>query len=196
MEESGWIRRGMFVGGLGAAQFAMTAAVDMLRSLRKPSNDPKLESVHLAATDPANPYGTLLPWPRQEDETAHGMARTGGASVILVEGALTAFLRRNNPALRVFLPDEEPERTAYARALSAELARLAQRYQQTSRQGLLIGEINGGPAREHMLARFLQKAGFVETPMGFMMRRTDHKRSTQNADSEPESIEQDVTETA
>ena len=34
MEENGWIRRGMFVAGLGAAQFAHTSAIDMLRSLR------------------------------------------------------------------------------------------------------------------------------------------------------------------
>src|SRR6202011_6050587 len=34
MEDSGWVRRGMFVAGTGAAQFAMPAAVDMLRSLR------------------------------------------------------------------------------------------------------------------------------------------------------------------
>ena len=62
MEESGWIRRGMFVAGMGAAQFAMSSAVEMLRSLR---NDPeKAEAVHLASTDPANPYGALLPWPR------------------------------------------------------------------------------------------------------------------------------------
>ena len=61
MEENGWIRRGMFVAGMGAAQFAMTAAVDMLRSLRAEPERP--EALHLAASDPANPYGSLLPWP-------------------------------------------------------------------------------------------------------------------------------------
>ena len=66
MEDSGRIRRGMFVAGMGAAQFAMPAAVDMLRSLRlEPA---KAEVVYLAATDPANPYGALLPWPRAEAE--------------------------------------------------------------------------------------------------------------------------------
>src|SRR5205814_1755654 len=61
MEESGWIRRGMFVAGLGAAQFAMTSAVDMLRSLRTVPEHP--EAVYVAASDPANPYGAVLPWP-------------------------------------------------------------------------------------------------------------------------------------
>lgn len=64
MEDSGWVRRGMFVAGLGAAQFAMTSAVDMLRSLGV--NSSMSEAVYLAASDPANPYGTLLPWPRGE----------------------------------------------------------------------------------------------------------------------------------
>ena len=61
MEDNGWVRRGMFVAGLGAAQFAMPAAVDMLRSLRVDPASP--EALHLAAADPANPYGTLIPWP-------------------------------------------------------------------------------------------------------------------------------------
>ena len=34
MEESGKVRRGYFVADLGATQFAMPAAVDLLRSLR------------------------------------------------------------------------------------------------------------------------------------------------------------------
>ena len=64
MEDSGLVRRGMFVAGMGAAQFAMPAAVDMLRSLRSEPESP--EVLFLAATDPANLYGTLLPWPGRE----------------------------------------------------------------------------------------------------------------------------------
>jgi ATP-dependent helicase Lhr and Lhr-like helicase len=56
----------MFVAGLGAAQFAMPSAVDMLRSLRTEPQTP--EAIFLAATDPANPYGTLLHWPRKDSE--------------------------------------------------------------------------------------------------------------------------------
>ncbi|HXS93564.1 MAG TPA: DEAD/DEAH box helicase, partial [Candidatus Limnocylindrales bacterium] len=82
MEESGWVRRGMFVAGMGAAQFATAAAVDMLRSLRRPGE--RAEAVHLAASDPANPYGALLPW--SEESSDHAMARAAGANVILVNG--------------------------------------------------------------------------------------------------------------
>ncbi len=171
MEESGWIRRGMFVAGMGAAQFAMNSAVEMLRSLR---NDPEMaEAVHVAATDPANPYGGLLPWPRLETETPdtpHGMARISGASVVMVNGTLAAFFRRRNPALRAFLPADEPDRSRYARALANKLAAVALK-RQSGRSGLLIGEINGSEAREHFLARYLLDAGFVETALGFQMRR-------------------------
>jgi len=173
MEDSGWVRRGMFVAGLGAAQFAMPAAVDMLRSLRM---DPSTaEVLHLSATDPANPYGSLIPWPKIEGESDeplinHSMARAAGAAVILVNGRLGAFLRRRNPALRVFLPDAEPERSQFARELARKLAEIAIR-RQAHRQGLLIGEINGAPARAHLIASHLEEAGFVNTVLGFQMRR-------------------------
>ena len=55
LEESGRIRRGYFVGGLGATQFALPAAVDLLRQLRTEPPLEKPEFVQLAATDPANP---------------------------------------------------------------------------------------------------------------------------------------------
>jgi ATP-dependent Lhr-like helicase len=174
MEDSGWVRRGMFVAGLGAAQFAMPAAVDMLRTLRVDPATP--EVLHLAATDPANPYGTLIPWPKidgesEEQLTHHSMARTAGASVILINGQLAAFLRRRNPALRVFLPESEPERSLFARELAKKLAELAIR-RLNLRQGLLIGEINNAPAREHFLARYLEDARFVNSVLGYQMRRT------------------------
>jgi ATP-dependent Lhr-like helicase len=199
MEDSGWVRRGMFVAGLGAAQFAMPAAVDMLRSLRIDPATP--EVLHLAATDPANPYGMLIPWPKIEGEsdeplTHHSMARTSGASVILVNGQLAAFLRRRNPALRVFLPESEPERSLFARELAKKLAELAIR-RLNLRHGLLIGEINDAPAREHFLASYLEDARFVNTVLGYQMRRT--KPLIVTADTAEESDEddaRDIQETA
>ncbi len=200
MEDGGWVRRGMFVAGLGAAQFAMPAAVDMLRSLRSQQETP--EVLFLAATDPANPYGTLLPWPRRDGDNAmvpqgeqgeaepageenaaspaeantsafpasHGMSRTSGAGVILINGLLSAFLRRRNPEIQVFLPEAEPERSRFARELAKKLAELAIR-RQGRKTGLLVGMINGEPARRHFLARFLEESGFVNTAVGFQMRR-------------------------
>jgi ATP-dependent helicase Lhr and Lhr-like helicase len=199
MEDSGWVRRGMFVAGLGAAQFAMPAAVDMLRSFRI---DPvSAEVLNLSATDRANPYGSLIPWPKIDGEsddanTHHSMARTAGASVILINGQLAAFIRRRNPSIRVFLPETEPERGLFARELSKKLAELAIR-RMNRRQGLLIGEINGSPAREHVLGAHLQDAGFVNTVLGFQMRRTKPAVVTADSAAEPDDEESaDIQESA
>jgi ATP-dependent Lhr-like helicase len=195
MEDSGWIRRGMFVAGLGAAQFAMPSAVDVLRSLR--SDVENNEVIYLAATDPANPYGATLPWPQveanQESETAgthHGMARASGAGVILVNGMLAAFLRKRNPAMRVFLPDADPERSTVARSLSGRLAQLALE-RQARRTGLLIGTINEAPAREHFLARFLEEAGFINTALGYQMRRVTPTVTPIRTPPDPEPLDID-----
>src|SRR5262249_40858148 len=153
--------------------FGATPAVEMLRTQRMDPDTP--EAVYLAAGDPANPYGTILPWPREqagEENTlgAHGMSRTRGAGVILVNGILTAFLRKQNPSMRIFLPDSEPERSQLGRALANKLTELAIRWQ-GRRSGLLIGEINDRPAREHHLTTLLEEAGFRDTAQGFQMRR-------------------------
>ena len=66
MEEAGRARRGYFVAGLGAAQFAMPGAVDRLRAARATPRPATVQT--LAAADPAQPYGAALPWP----ETAVG----------------------------------------------------------------------------------------------------------------------------
>ncbi len=110
LEESGRIRRGYFVGGLGATQFALPAAVDLLRQLRTEPPAEKPEFVQLAATDPANPYGSVLRWPELPpmDEDAESaprvLTRAVYAEVILRNGELVAWLRRGNPNLLVFLP--------------------------------------------------------------------------------------------
>lgn len=180
MEESGRLRRGYFVAGLGATQFALPSAVDLLRSLRNKPQLDRSEIVALAATDPANPYGATLPWPQQFSEesagTSHGLARSVGATVILRNGELIAYLRRNNPNLLVVLPTDEPERTSAARDLAAVLSSMAQQWMEEESEagrhgGLLISAINGEPARLHLLARFLQDAGFQAAPAGFNARR-------------------------
>jgi ATP-dependent Lhr-like helicase len=193
MEESGWVRRGMFVAGMGAAQFATASAVDMLRSLRRPAEKP--ETVHLAASDPANPYGGLLPWIANVAD--HGMARAAGASVILSRGRLAAFLRRRNPAIRVFLPEDEPERSQVARDLARKLADIAI-VRQSKRSGLLIGEIDEQPAKEHFLSRFLEDSGFVLTASGYQLRRVAMAAGTRDVPdpAESESEDEEIEESA
>ena len=188
LEESGRIRRGYFVAGLGATQFALPAAVDLLRGLRNGPPLEKPEMVTLAATDPANLYGSVLRWPAAGDEAASDaprmLTRSAGASVVLRNGELVAYLRRNNPSLQVFLPSEEPDRSTTARDLSLFLATLAQQEmerREDQRGGMLISTINGQPAAHHFIASFLQEAGFHLAPLGLNFRRALLAVATPNA---------------
>jgi ATP-dependent Lhr-like helicase len=181
LEESGRIRRGYFVAGLGATQFALPAAVDLLRSLRNNIRLEKPEMVIIAATDPANVYGSILRWPVVAEgapeiaEAPRTFSRTVGASVILRNGELVAYMRRNNPNLQIILPTDEPERSHAARDLAQFLAQNAQeemrRREADHRSGMLITTINGTPVALHWMARALQDAGFQAAPLGFNLRR-------------------------
>ena len=178
LEESGRIRRGYFVGGLGATQFALPAAVDLLRQLRAEPPAEKPEFVQLAATDPANPHGSVLRWPdlpvaEEDSESAPRiLTRAAYAEVILRNGQLVAWLKRGNPNLLVFLPAEEPERSQAAAGLAHFLcARGQERMRASSREGVLITTINGHPVAAHLMARFLMDAGFHPGPLGMHLRR-------------------------
>ncbi len=94
MEEAGRARRGYFVAGLGGAQFALPGAVDRLRAEREPDSD-RHRGVHLlAAADPAQPYGAILPWPHQADAARLPLARVPGAYVVLVDGLAALYVER------------------------------------------------------------------------------------------------------
>jgi ATP-dependent Lhr-like helicase len=86
LEERGTVRRGYFVDGLGAAQFAVPGAIDRLRACKEPplsaGADATRSVVVLAATDPAQPYGATLEWPATDGRPV----RSAGALVFLVDG--------------------------------------------------------------------------------------------------------------
>ena len=93
LELLGTARRGYFVEGLGGAQFALPGAVERLRSL--PERDGSY--LVLAATDPANPYGASLPWPKLEGGRRPG--RTPGAHLLLRDGEPLVFVERGGRGL-------------------------------------------------------------------------------------------------
>jgi ATP-dependent Lhr-like helicase len=231
MEESGRVRRGYFIAGLGATQFALPGALDLLRSMRDPAESP--EVAVMSATDPANPYGATLKWPafapssgrdssgasarqarltgpdatsaRQAPTTApssgrdplgasaaqagspgvggairiasapperseqsspgRGPTRTVGATVVLVDGALVAYLARGDRQLLTWLPEAEPQRARAARAVSGVLIERARTGGESPR-GMLIEDIDGAPAPAHPIAPFLAEAGFIAGAMG------------------------------
>jgi ATP-dependent Lhr-like helicase len=214
MEESGRLRRGYFVAGLGATQFALPGALDLLRSLRDAPDTAQVAV--LAATDPASPYGATLKWPAfaagesptiasarraprraaggrdgaasarhaAHDAPDHprpassggqagpetgaigrGPTRSVGATVILVDGALAAYLSRGDRQLLTWIPEAEPQRSRAARAVAHVLIERA-RSGRDSPRGMLIEEIDGALAQTHMMAPFLGEAGFIAGAMG------------------------------
>ena len=175
MEDAGRVRRGLFVGGLGAAQFALAPALDELRAHRDPPDEPL--AIALAATDPANPYGGILPWPAHD---AGRPSRSAGSIVVLVDGRLAAWMGRRDTALLAWLPEADPERRRDARALARTLAALASG---TAREGLLISTIDAVAAGAHPLAPHLVEAGFTPGALGLALSR---KRSRGESDAPPE----------
>jgi ATP-dependent helicase Lhr and Lhr-like helicase len=148
MEEAGKIRRGYFIDGLGGLQFALPGAVDRLRG----SRDEEAKVVALAATDPASPFGTTIPWPEHESR----MARAAGAYVVVDSGELRLYLERGGRSL---LTTRAVELT-HLQALAGIAARVGK---------LEIQTIDGAPVKDSGLEATLREAGFGTTPKGVVL---------------------------
>ena len=169
MEEAGRIRRGYFVDGLGAAQFALPGAVDRLRALRDQPGEAAGEHgrvVHLlAAADPANPYGAALPWPRRDESDRRPLQRAAGAYVVLVDGAAAVVPRAGrgvarDPAAAPATPASSTPRSGGSAASSPTGA---------SRE-LVLARIDGEPAGSSARRDALIAAGFVAGYRGLVLR--------------------------
>jgi ATP-dependent helicase Lhr and Lhr-like helicase len=119
LETLGVCRRGYFVEGLGGAQFALPGAVERLRSQRADEETPP---VVLAATDPAQPYGAALPWPKR-DEEARRPQRVAGAYVVLAGAEPVVYVERGGKGIAVLVDAEdariEPALQALARFVTS-----------------------------------------------------------------------------
>ncbi|OZB89829.1 MAG: DEAD/DEAH box helicase, partial [Microbacterium sp. 14-71-5] len=166
-EEAGHCRRGYVIEKLGAAQFAASATIDRLRTFAGLADPPPRTARTLAATDPANPYGAALGWPRRDD-VSHRPGRKAGELVVLVDGALALYLGRGGKTVLAFTDDEEE-----LRAATADLAAMAKARRLET---LTVEKVNGdgmyGTAGGSLLGRLLQEAGFVATPRGYTLRKT------------------------
>jgi ATP-dependent Lhr-like helicase len=193
LEDRGAVRRGYFVAGLGAAQFAIPGAIDRLRSARSSAEraDPGgPASEHwrpgvvsgdrdsdaggvlsagddvlvLAATDPAQPFGASLPWPA----SAGRPARAAGAHVVIIDGHLVAYLERGGRSLVLF-PDTDSH-PGWPAALGLLITR--GRY-----RSLEITKVDGDPVRETPTADVLRAAGYEDGYKGLVLRpRTPTRR--------------------
>ncbi|OIJ32883.1 ATP-dependent helicase [Microbacterium sp. LCT-H2] len=161
-EEAGHCRRGYVIEKLGAAQFAASATVDRLRTYAGLADPPPRTAVTLAATDPANPYGAALGWPKLEG-VSHRPGRKAGGLVVLVDGALVLSLERGGRTVLCFTDDEE--------VLEAATADLATTARDRRLDTLTVEKVNGEGVYGTILGRALQEAGFVQTPRGFTLRK-------------------------
>ena len=155
LEERGEARRGYFVAGLGAAQFALPGAVDRLRADRAP--EPDAATVVLAATDPAQPYGAALAWPPSPGRPA----RTAGAHVVLVDGVPAVVLERGGRSLATFEGAESTDAWIEAVIGLVKDGRLRK---------LEIAKVDGTPVRETPWAARLEAAGFTSAYKGMLYR--------------------------
>jgi ATP-dependent Lhr-like helicase len=178
LEDAGQCRRGYFVEGLGAAQFALPGAVDRMRAMADasrtaavadpwdtgPRSEPDRRVIVLAAADPANAYGAALPWPARRGEAAggHRPGRKAGALVLLAEGELVLYVERGGKTLLSWTSEPdllEPAAAALAAAVRAgALGRLT------------VERADGAGVYDSPLARALEGAGFRPTPKGLRLR--------------------------
>jgi ATP-dependent Lhr-like helicase len=165
MEDAGRIRRGYFVDGLGAAQFALAGALDRLRAVREPADPPGSGAVHLlAAADPANPYGAALPWPRRGESDRRPLQRAAGAYVVLLDGQAALYLERGGSTLQTLPPADDPDvAVAAARALAGLLADGRVRE-------LVIRKVDGDDVAVSAFRAALVGAGFVAGYRGLALR--------------------------
>lgn len=195
-EDRALVRRGYFIEGLGAAQFATPATVDALRSaadrLGSRNEQPRRTATEevfgtftvtlLAATDPANPYGAALAWPELPKlaegfaPLRHRPARKAGACVVLVDGAPVLYLERGAKTLLIFTTDPvllEAAAPAIARMMdSGGMDKIS--IEKVNDVELLDGSPTfdrNGEDPVQTLRRALQHQGFYTTVRGLSMRR-------------------------
>jgi ATP-dependent helicase Lhr and Lhr-like helicase len=160
MEETGRIRRGYFVEGLGGAQFATAGAVDRLRA------SAGTDIVVLAACDPANPYGAALAWP---DIESGRIGRFAGSYVILAGGRLVGFVDGSN--LRIF--DHDPD---LRHPIGAAVASTASRH-----RSFRVDRVDGAGVHGSPWAPVLSEMGFAATSRGLAYRGRPNASGRPNA---------------
>ncbi|HMK12350.1 MAG TPA: DEAD/DEAH box helicase, partial [Acidimicrobiales bacterium] len=157
LEERGQVRRGYFVAGLGATQFALPGAVDRLRAHREVSEPTGSSAVVLAATDPAQLHGGALPWPPSSGRPA----RSAGSMVVLVDGEAIVYLDRSGRSLVTFPGATADDGWADVLAGIVKDGRL---------RSLELHRIDGERPADAAVAPMLRAAGFVDGYRGLVLR--------------------------
>jgi ATP-dependent Lhr-like helicase len=114
LEARGEMRGGRFIAGLSGEQFALPEAVARMREVRRQPPAPAL--ICLAASDPANLLGTMLPGPK--------LPRTAGSRVLYRDGLPIATLVAGEVTALVAMAPQERHEAARALSLDPGLRQL------------------------------------------------------------------------
>ena len=154
LETLGVCRRGYFVEGLGGAQFALPGAVERLRAQRAVEESAPLV---LAATDPAQPYGAALPWPRRDEEGARKPARVRGAYVVLAGAEPVLYVEKGGRGIATLVEHSDPR-------LVPAFEALAQFVTGGRGRKLSLERVDGEPVVGSPLESLLIEVGFRAGP--------------------------------
>lgn len=154
LETLGVCRRGYFVEGLGGAQFALPGAVERLRAAREAADAAPLV---LAATDPAQPYGAALPWPKRADDERRRPSRASGAYVVLAGAEPVVYVERGGRGLSVLVGRDDHR-------LRPALAALADFVRERRTLKLALERVDGEPVVGSDLEPVLMDLGFRGGP--------------------------------
>jgi ATP-dependent Lhr-like helicase len=118
----------------------------------------------LAASDPANPYGAALAWPRWSDEDRRPLARAAGAYVVIVDGEPVLYLERGGKTLQT-LPAFADRETGPV-ALNA----LRQLLADGRFRSLQVERVDGVAVGDSPHSESLAQAGFQRSYRGWLLR--------------------------
>ncbi|MEO7589276.1 MAG: ATP-dependent helicase [Arachnia sp.] len=172
LESAGKVLRGYVVEGLGGSQFATSATIDQVRDFAdSPDETPWPSGILdpavsvLSAVDPANPYGSVLPWPSHD--TARP-SRAAGALVVVADGVCLAHVSRGGRQLTLFQPTSPQSPTR--EELAALVVRALQAAAQQGRMGRVrIEEVDGQRVAATGLLESMRGAGARVSPQGVVI---------------------------
>ena len=112
----------------------------------------------LAAVDPAQPFGAVLPWPARDDGSeGRRPSRSAGAYVVLAGGDPVLYLERGGRALQTLVGADDPR-------LERALAALVEHVQRGRMRRVALEKVDGAPALGSPIAAALIAHGFQEGP--------------------------------
>ena len=182
MEEAGDLARGMFVEGMGPAQFAQRETVEALRAFAQPADASAPASlVALPADDPACLFGAGIPWPDVAWDAAGEApavdsalvaarpARREGALVVIADGSPVLWAAPRLKSLLAFSADEKLLEAAVAVLVASVRAALKREGAPAARRKIVVEHFNGRDVLATPAASWLQGAGLVRLPDGFRL---------------------------